>query len=184
MLSIKERIKQSFAFGKKRNSAEKKTNNSNLIPVPKGAKKERKRIGQGPGSGMGKTSTRGQKGQKARASSMKRGFEGGQMPIHKRLPKRGFTSIFHDTYQPVNLRDIARLNLTGEVDPKIMVKHGLIKEENNLIKLLGTGEIASSLKITADKCSKSALDKIQKVGGTVQFRPKLTFPKKAAKVKA
>ncbi len=184
MPSLKERIKQSFAFGKERKAKESKVNTSNLISVPKGAKRERKRIGQGPGSGMGKTSTRGQKGQKARASSMKRGFEGGQMPIHKRLPKRGFTSIFHDTYQAVNLRDIARLNLTGEVDPKIMVKHGLIKEENSLIKLLGTGEIKSPLKITTDKCSKSAQEKVQKSGGSVIFRPKLKFPKKPEKVTA
>ncbi|MBE7411939.1 MAG: 50S ribosomal protein L15 [Leptospiraceae bacterium] len=181
MPGIKDRIKQSFAFGKKRGEVEKKLNTSNLIPVPKGAKRERKRIGQGPGSGMGKTSTRGQKGQKARASSMKRGFEGGQMPIHKRLPKRGFTSIFHNSYQAINLRDIARLNLTGEVDPKIMVKQGLIKEESGLVKLLGTGSITSPVKITVDKCSKSALEKVQKSGGSVQFRKKLTFPKKAKK---
>ncbi len=145
-------------------------NTSNLIPVPKNSRKDKKRIGQGPGSGMGKTATRGQKGQKARASSMKRGFEGGQMPLKLRVPKRGFTNIFKEAFQPVNLGDIARYNLTGEITPEILASKGIVKSASNLIKILGTGDITSSLKITADACSASALEKIQSKGGTFTSR--------------
>ncbi|MCE9502061.1 MAG: 50S ribosomal protein L15 [Leptospira sp.] len=173
----RDRIDSSRAFGKDRKNKSATPNHANLIPVPKGAKRERKRIGQGPGSGMGKTSTRGQKGQKARASSMKRGFEGGQMPLKLRVPKRGFTSIFHKDYQPVNIRDIVKSGLTGNVDAKTMAKSGIIKEESGLIKILGTGEITSAVTITADKFSKSALEKVKKAGGDILIRPKLTFPK-------
>ncbi|MBK8395795.1 MAG: 50S ribosomal protein L15 [Leptospiraceae bacterium] len=164
------RIKPSTAFGAARKSKKVETNSSNLIPIPKGAKKERKRIGQGPGSGMGKTSTRGQKGQKARASSMRRGFEGGQMPLHRRMPKRGFTNIFHVEYQPVNLGDLSRYNLSGSVTPEILAEKGLIKDASKLIKVLGTGEIKSSVTITADACSKAALEKLQKQGGNFTVR--------------
>lgn len=168
----KKRVKPSTAFGVPRKTKKTEANSANLIPVPKGAKKERKRIGQGPGSGMGKTSTRGQKGQKARASSMRRGFEGGQMPLHRRMPKRGFTNIFHVTYQPVNLGDLTRYNLSGSVTPEILEKKGLIKDAAGLIKVLGTGEIKSSVSIIADACSKSALEKLQKQGGGFTARVK------------
>lgn len=164
------RINPSAAFGADRKKKKKEAGSSNLIPVPKGAKKERKRIGQGPGSGMGKTSTRGQKGQKARASSMRRGFEGGQMPLHRRIPKRGFKNIFHVIYQPVNLGDLTRYNLSGNVTPEVLAEKGLIKDASGLIKVLGTGELKGAIAITADACSKSALEKIQKTGGSFNAR--------------
>ena len=166
------RVKPSTAFGAARKTKKAEPNSSNLIPLPKGAKKERKRIGQGPGSGMGKTSTRGQKGQKARASSMRRGFEGGQMPLHRRMPKRGFTNIFHVEFQPVNLGDLTRYNLSGSVTPEILEEKGLIKDASGLIKVLGTGDIKSSVSITADACSKAALEKLQKQGGSFTVRVK------------
>ncbi|MBP7281476.1 MAG: 50S ribosomal protein L15 [Leptospiraceae bacterium] len=166
------RIKPSTAFGAARKTKKSGVDSSNLIPIPKGAKKERKRIGQGPGSGMGKTSTRGQKGQKARASSMRRGFEGGQMPLHRRMPKRGFTNIFHVEFQPVNLGDLTRYNLSGSVTPEILEEKGLIKDASGLIKVLGTGDIKSSVSITADACSKAALEKLQKQGGSFTVRVK------------
>jgi large subunit ribosomal protein L15 len=166
------RIKPSTAFGAERKSKKTEHNSSNLIPLPCGAKKERKRIGQGPGSGMGKTSTRGQKGQKARASSMRRGFEGGQMPLHRRMPKRGFTNIFHVVFQPVNLGDLTRYDLSGAITPQILEQKGLIKDAGGLIKVLGTGELKSSVTITADACSKVALEKLQKQGGSFTVRAK------------
>ena len=166
------RIKPSTAFGAARKTKKPGVDSSNLIPLPKGAKKERKRIGQGPGSGMGKTSTRGQKGQKARASSMRRGFEGGQMPLHRRMPKRGFTNIFHVVFQPVNLGDLTRYNLSGSVTPEILEQKGLIKDAAGLIKVLGTGDLKSSVSIVADACSNSALEKLQKQGGTFTARVK------------
>src|SRR6185295_8434970 len=107
-----ERLDRSNVAGKKRKRREKRPENTkNLISVPKGSRRERKRIGQGPGSGMGKTSTRGQKGQKARASNMKPGFEGGQTKLYLRLPKRGFTNIFKESYQPVNLVALVKSGL-------------------------------------------------------------------------
>lgn len=166
----KDRIKTSAAYGSKKKAPKSEFNLTNLIPLPKGAKTSKKRIGQGPGSGMGKTSTRGQKGQRARASSIRRGFEGGQMPLHRRLPKRGFTNIFKDSFQPVNLGDLTRYKLSGSITPEILEEKGLIKSAEGLIKVLGTGEISSSIQITADACSKSALEKIQKSGGSFNTR--------------
>jgi large subunit ribosomal protein L15 len=166
---VKTRIKNSKA--KPRNEKSNSSlNTSNLIPIPKNSRKDKKRIGQGPGSGMGKTSTRGQKGQKARASSMKRGFEGGQMPLKLRIPKRGFTNIFKEAYQPVNLGDIERYKLTGQITPEILETKGIIKSASSLIKILGTGEISSGIQITADACSASALGKIQSKGGSFTAR--------------
>ncbi|MDX1960324.1 MAG: 50S ribosomal protein L15 [Leptospiraceae bacterium] len=143
---------------------------ANLIPVPKNSRKGRKRIGQGPGSGMGKTSTRGQKGQKARASSMRPGFEGGQMRIALRMPKRGFTNIFKEVYQAVNFTIIDRKGLTGLITPEILEANGIIKDATAKVKILGTGELKSPVQITADAISKSAEDKLKKIGGSFQLR--------------
>ena len=170
----KEKIKNSAAFGSKKESA-KKEFAGNEIPVPAGGKTKKVRVGRGPSSGCGKTSGRGSKGQKAR-NTVRRGFEGGQMPIHRRLPKRGFTSIFHKDFQPVNLRDLENAKLSGKIDAAVLLKSGLIKEENGLIKVLGTGDLSSALNIIADKFSKSAEEKIKKAGGTVAIRE---IPKKA-----
>jgi len=167
-----EKLERRVAFGDKRVKKSQSTGNKNSLPVPKGAKTQPKRIGQGPGSGMGKTSTRGSKGQRARASSMKRGFEGGQMPLHKRLPKRGFINIFSKVFQPVNLSEIAKSGLAGTITPKELKEKKLIKDESGLIKLLGNGEVSSALQITVDAVSGSAKEKIEKAGGKVHIREK------------
>ena len=143
------------------------TNLSTLRP-PKGATANRKRVGRGMGSGMGKTSTRGHKGQGARSGSrLMRGFEGGQMPLHRRLPKRGFTNIFRVEYRVVNLDRIAALG-EKNVTPEIMVKNGLAGK-NDLIKVLGDGELKSAVSVQAHKFSKSAQEKIAKAGGKAEL---------------
>jgi large subunit ribosomal protein L15 len=143
------------------------TNLSTLRP-PKGATANRKRVGRGMGSGMGKTSTRGHKGQRSRSGSrMMRGFEGGQMPLHRRLPKRGFTNIFRTEYQVVNLERLAELGETN-ITPELMVKKGLAGK-NDLIKVLGDGEVKSALTVQAHKFSKSAQEKITKAGGKAEL---------------
>ncbi len=141
-------------------------NLSKLRP-PKGATANRKRVGRGMGSGMGKTSTRGHKGQGSRSGSRTmRGFEGGQMPLHRRLPKRGFTNIFRTEYAVVNLGRLAELG-EKEVTPEVLHKHGLAGK-NDLVKVLGDGELKSALNVRAHKFSKSALEKIQKAGGKAE----------------
>ncbi len=140
------------------------TNLSNLR-APRKANTERKRVGRGMGSGMGKTSTRGHKGQGSRSgSSLMRGFEGGQMPLHRRLPKRGFTNIFRTEYTVVNLERIAELGL-AEIALEDYRKLGLASTRNPLIKILGSGELTSAVTIHAHKFSKSAAEKIEKAGG-------------------
>lgn len=142
------------------------TNLSTLRP-PKGATANRKRVGRGMGSGMGKTSTRGHKGQRSRSGSrMMRGFEGGQMPLHRRVPKRGFTNIFRKEYRIVNLERLLELgekNITQE----ILVKYRLAGK-NDLIKVLGDGELKAAITVQAHKFSKSAQEKITKAGGKAE----------------
>ncbi len=119
------------------------------------------------GSGMGKTSTRGHKGQGSRSGSRTmRGFEGGQMPLHRRLPKRGFTNIFRTEYAVVNLGRLAELGET-EVTPEVLHKHGLAGK-HDLVKVLGDGELKAALTVRAHKFSKSAMEKIQKAGGKAE----------------
>jgi large subunit ribosomal protein L15 len=140
------------------------TNLSNLR-APKKANSNKKRVGRGMGSGMGKTSTRGHKGQRSRSGSrMMRGFEGGQMPLHRRLPKRGFTNIFRTEYTVVNLDRIAELGV-AELTVEALVKHGLLKKRNELIKVLATGELTTAVTVHAHKFSKAAQEKIEKAGG-------------------
>jgi large subunit ribosomal protein L15 len=140
------------------------TNLSNLR-APKKANSNKKRVGRGMGSGMGKTSTRGHKGQRSRSGSrMMRGFEGGQMPLHRRLPKRGFTNIFRTEYTVVNLDRIAELGVS-ELTVEALVKHGLLKKRNELIKVLATGELTTAVTVYAHKFSKTAQEKIEKAGG-------------------
>jgi large subunit ribosomal protein L15 len=140
------------------------TNLSNLR-APKKANTGRKRVGRGMGSGMGKTSTRGHKGQGSRSGfSLMRGFEGGQMPLHRRLPKRGFTNIFRTEYTVVNLDRLAALNVS-EIALEDYKKLGLASSKNALIKILGSGELTSAITVHAHKFSKSASEKIEKAGG-------------------
>jgi large subunit ribosomal protein L15 len=139
--------------------------NLSNLRAPKKANTGRKRVGRGMGSGMGKTSTRGHKGQRSRSGShMMRGFEGGQMPLHRRLPKRGFTNIFRTEYTVVNLDRIAELKV-AEMGLDDYKKHGLASNKKALIKILGSGELKKAITIHAHKFSKSAAEKIEKAGG-------------------
>ncbi|MGA2628927.1 MAG: 50S ribosomal protein L15 [Terriglobia bacterium] len=136
---------------------------------PRGASKRRKRIGQGMGSGHGKTATRGSKGQHSRTGSgIRPGFEGGQMPLQRRLPKRGFTNIFKKHYALVNLKDLADFDPAGKVTPALLLEKGLIKKLGDGLRVLGDGELKAPLKIFAHYFSKPALEKIQKAGGTAE----------------
>ena len=143
--------------------------NLSNLRAPKKANRGKKRVGRGMGSGHGKTSARGHKGQRSRSgSSMMRGFEGGQMPLHRRLPKRGFTNIFRTEYTVINLTRIASVaaekNVTviGLDDYK---KLGLCSSKKELIKILANGELTAAITITAHKFSKQAAEKIEKAGG-------------------
>jgi len=142
-------------------------NLSGLKP-PAGQKKDRKRIGRGMGSGHGKTSTRGHKGQHAGTGfSLMRGFEGGQMPLHRRLPKRGFTNIFKKQYAIVNLGRLEKLEGdTFNLDR--LVELGVVKKPGEGLKILGTGQLTRKITVEAHQFSKSAAEKIQKAGGTAQ----------------
>ena len=143
--------------------------NLSTIRAPKKANENKKRVGRGMGSGMGKTSTRGHKGQGSRSGSrQKRGFEGGQMPLHRRLPKRGFTNIFRTEYQVVNLADLANLG-EKEITPELLRKSRLVKGKNSLIKVLGDGELKGAITVHAHKFSKSAQEKISKAGGKAEI---------------
>jgi len=141
--------------------------NLSNIHAPKKATENRKRVGRGMGSGMGKTSTRGHKGQRSRSGSrMIRGFEGGQMPLHRRMPKRGFTNIFRKEYNIVSLERLAALGETT-ITPDVLRKAGVIKAKLP-VKILGDGELTTALTVSAHKFSKSAQAKITKAGGKVE----------------
>jgi large subunit ribosomal protein L15 len=138
--------------------------NLSTIRAPKKASEKRKRVGRGMGSGMGKTSTRGHKGQRSRSGSrMIRGFEGGQMPLHRRMPKRGFTNIFRKEYNIVNLERLAALGETT-ITPDVLRKAGVISSKHP-VKVLGDGDLAVAITVHAHKFSKSAQEKITKAGG-------------------
>jgi large subunit ribosomal protein L15 len=136
----------------------------------KGAKKTRKRIGRGPGSGTGKTAGRGHKGQKSRSGYSRRyGFEGGQMPLVRRIPKRGFTNIFRVEFQVVNLRDLDRVFGDGEtVSVEALVEKGLVRGGKRPVKVLGDGELTKKLTVQAHKFSASAKAGIEKAGGSCE----------------
>ena len=138
--------------------------NLSNIRAPKKATEKRKREGRGMGSGMGKTSTRGHKGQRSRTGSrMIRGFEGGQMPLHRRMPKRGFTNIFRKEFNIVSLERLVELGETT-VTPEVLRKAGVIKTKHP-VKILGDGELTLAITVHAHKFSKSAQEKITKAGG-------------------
>lgn len=139
-----------------------------LTPA-KGSNKSRKRVGRGIGSGLGKTAGRGYKGQKSRSGGGTRpGFEGGQMPIHRRLPKRGFTNLFKKVYALVNVRDLSIFESGSVVDDMALSAAGIVKGPRDGIKLLANGDISFPLTIKVDKASKAAVDKIQAAGGSVE----------------
>ncbi|UJF33702.1 50S ribosomal protein L15 [Paenibacillus hexagrammi] len=134
-----------------------------------GARKTRKRVGRGTGSGMGKTSTRGHKGQNARSGGgVRPGFEGGQNPLYRRLPKRGFNNRFRTEYAIVNLEDLNNFAAGTEVTPEVLMETGIVKAPKDGIKILGNGEITVKLTVKANKFSQSAIEKIQAVGGQTE----------------
>ena len=141
----------------------------NNIRAPKGATHKKKRLGRGPGSGLGKTAGRGNKGQKSRSGySAKIGFEGGQMPLHRRLPKRGFTNIFKKEWIEVSLSALDKsFEANEEVTPERLHERGLIKKAKRDVVVLGTGEISKALRISAHRFTKSAREKIEQAGGAV-----------------
>ena len=141
---------------------------NNLKPK-KGSKHAKKRVGRGPGSGHGKTAARGEKGQKSRSGfSRQPGFEGGQMPLHRRLPKRGFTNIFKKTHAVVNVSDLDRFDNGATVDENELRKAGLVKGANDGIKILGDGKLTKKLTVHAAIFSESARKQIEAAGGTCQ----------------
>lgn len=142
-----------------------------LAPA-KGSKKARKRVGRGPGTGVGKTAGRGHKGQKSRSGYSRRdGFEGGQMPLIRRVPKRGFTNIFRTEYAVINIEQLAELTGQEEVTPETLAAAGLAHRGKRL-KVLGEGEISEALTVKAHAFSKSARRKIEAAGGTCEELPK------------
>jgi large subunit ribosomal protein L15 len=141
----------------------------NKLTPSKGANRKNKRVGRGIGGGHGKTATRGYKGQKSRSgSSVRPGFEGGQMPLHRRLPKRGFTNIFRKEYAVVNLTQLAAFEAGTEVTPLILKERGIVRRLKDGVKILASGELKHPLRVHAHKFSQSAIEKIQKAGGTVE----------------
>jgi large subunit ribosomal protein L15 len=144
----------------------------NTLKPALGSTKNRKRIGRGPGSGHGKTAAKGHKGQKARSGgSIKAGFEGGQMPLQRRLPKRGFTPLDRIEYSVVNLKQLEIFEAGSTVDAAALVSKGLIKNSCNAVKILGNGDLSKALKVTATKFSQSARDKIVASGGSFEETP-------------
>jgi large subunit ribosomal protein L15 len=145
------------------------------IGAPKGANKDKKRVGRGPGSGLGKTSGRGHKGQKSRSGySGRPGFEGGQMPLQRRLPKRGFTNIFKKVWIEVQLAELAERFAEGEqITPELMVERGVIRKSHlarfDGVVILGGGELARKMSVTAHRFTKSAREKIEAAGGTASL---------------
>jgi len=139
-----------------------------LKPVP-GSRHRVKRVGRGPGSGHGKTSTKGHKGQKARSGGGKPAwFEGGQLPLHRRVPKRGFRRPFRPVYAVVNVKDLERFEAGAQVTPERLKEAGLVKRLDHGVKILGEGEIGKPLHVIAHKFSRSAAEKIRQAGGTVE----------------
>ena len=133
----------------------------------------KKRIGRGIGSGTGKTSGRGHKGQKSRSGVSIKGFEGGQMPLHRRLPKHGFNNYFRKSFEIINLSDLqkaidqGKINISKKIDKEVLKEAGILTKDHKDLKLLGNGNLKSSIKIELSAISKSAMDAVKKSGGTV-----------------
>jgi large subunit ribosomal protein L15 len=139
----------------------------NSLRPAKGSTHKKKRVGRGPGSGLGKTAGRGEKGQKSRSGySRKIGFEGGQMPLHRRLPKRGFTNIFKKKWVEISLASLDRhFADNDEITPEVLHTRGLIKKARHDVVVLGNGELSKPLRVSAHRFTKSAKEKIEKAGG-------------------
>ena len=141
----------------------------NTLKPAEGSRRDRKRVGRGPGSGSGKTSGRGEKGQKSRSGySRKRGFEGGQMPLHRRVPKRGFVNIFRVEYRTVNVERLNALPAGSTVTPESLQQAGLLRKGDSPVKILGNGDIKVALTVRAHKYTGSAAKKIEAAGGKAE----------------
>ncbi|HZK42957.1 MAG TPA: 50S ribosomal protein L15 [Syntrophomonadaceae bacterium] len=141
----------------------------NDLKSPPGANKRTKRVGRGPGSGRGKTSTRGHKGQKSRSGGgVRLGFEGGQMPLQRRIPKRGFTNIFKKEFAIINVNQLNVFDAGSEVTPELLQAKGLIKSAQDKVKILGNGDLEKNLTIRTHKISKQAEEKVIAQGGKVE----------------
>jgi len=141
----------------------------NELSPPKGSRRPRKRLGRGVGSGKGKTAGRGTKGHNSRSGGgVRPGFEGGQMPLHRRLPKRGFTNIFKKKVAVINIRDLSKFEKGSIVDEAALIRAGLVKGKRDGIKLLGHGEIKTPLTIKVNMLSKNAREKVIEAGGNVE----------------
>ena len=140
---------------------------NSLSPAP-GARKNAKRVGRGIGSGYGKTAGRGHKGQKSRSGVAIKGFEGGQMPIHRRLPKRGFKNYFKKVFAIVNVQDLNQFEDQTVVDEVALIKSGLVKGPRDGIKVLGNGDVQVALNLRVNKISASAREKIEAAGGKIE----------------
>ena len=139
------------------------------LNAPAGSGKNRKRRGRGTATGQGKTGGRGMNGQKSRSGGgVRLGFEGGQMPLYRRLPKRGFTNIFGTAYTVLNVSDLARFEAGTEVTPELLAELGMVKQVKDGIKILGDGELKNSLTVKAHKFSKGAVEKIEAAGGKAE----------------
>jgi large subunit ribosomal protein L15 len=142
--------------------------NLGTLTYAPGSRKKRKRIGRGPGSGSGGTAGRGHKGQRSRSGSKRKlGYEGGQTPLQRRLPKRGFTNIFKKEFQIVNLKDLERIQDVKTFDPAVLYEHRVIRKKNVPVKVLGVGDVTKQIEISAHAFSKSAVEKIESAKGKV-----------------
>ncbi|MGA0346483.1 MAG: 50S ribosomal protein L15 [Alphaproteobacteria bacterium] len=145
----------------------------NQIAETKGSRKPKKRVGRGPSSGLGKTAGKGQKGQKSRSGVALAGFEGGQMPLYRRLPKRGFTNIFRKRYREINLNRVqsaieaGKIDVSKPIDLSVMQSAGLLKTPRDGVRLLARGTLNSKVTIEVSGASKSAIDAVEKAGGKV-----------------
>lgn len=140
----------------------------NRLRIPKGSKRKPKRVGRGRSSGHGKTSTRGHKGQKARSGGgVRPGFEGGQMPLSRRLPKKGFTNIFKKEYTILNIRDLERFKEGSKITPEFLAKEGLVRKRDR-IKILAEGKLTKALKVSAHAFSQKAIERIKEAGGETE----------------
>jgi large subunit ribosomal protein L15 len=134
-----------------------------------GSTKKKKRVGRGTGSGLGKTSTRGHKGQNARSGGgVRPGFEGGQMPLYRRVPKRGFTNIFKKVYEIINVDQLNAFEDNSQVTPELLIEKGIIKNVKDGVKILGNGKLNVKLEVSAHAFSKSAIEKIEAAGGRAE----------------
>lgn len=142
----------------------------NSLSPARGANRKPKRVGRGIGGGHSKTATRGYKGQKSRSgTSIRPSFEGGQMPLHRRLPKRGFHNLFRKEYAIVNVESLAEFEAGTKVDPDLLLEKGIVSKLKDGLKILGSGELKHAIHVRTHKISKSAVEKIQKAGGTVEM---------------